>query len=411
MKKEINIIIANAPLQSGNRGCVALTLATIYLLDRVFSEQGVAFNIYLPDAQIKSWDFHDSCNINGKEYHIKAIDYDVPFSKKTYIECLIKKIIRFFRGEKQKINYFKKADFILNIAQGDSFTDIYGKERFYMINRAYEIARYYSLPYFILPQTIGPFSDKEIEEEAKKTIRNAELVMVRDKQSFDYTKKMVPSSHVKEYIDVAFFLPYTKIIQPSNRIHVGLNISALLWNGGYTRNNQFGLKCDYKDLINSIINYFISVPDVMIHLIPHVVEPDSGVENDYEVCYELWKKYCSDKIVLAPFALTPVDIKSYIAGLDFFIGARMHATIAAFSSGVPVVPLSYSRKFNGLFEETLNYPYTIDMKMMDDKDILKAVKVFFDDRQELQSIIEGRMNGVVKERKKLLHDDFQKLLR
>ena len=41
------------------------------------------------------------------------------------------------------------------------------------------------------------------------------------------------------------------------------------------------------------------------------------------------------------------------------MGARMHACIAAFSSGVPVVPMAYSRKFEGLFG-SLGYDRTVD---------------------------------------------------
>ena len=37
----------------------------------------------------------------------------------------------------------------------------------------------------------------------------------------------------------------------------------------------------------------------------------------------------------------------------------MHACIAAFSSGVPVLPMAYSRKFNGLFN-SLAYPHVLD---------------------------------------------------
>ena len=39
----------------------------------------------------------------------------------------------------------------------------------------------------------------------------------------------------------------------------------------------------------------------------------------------------------------------------------MHACIAALSSGVPVAPLAYSRKFAGLFG-SLGYHATIDLK-------------------------------------------------
>jgi polysaccharide pyruvyl transferase WcaK-like protein len=62
---------------------------------------------------------------------------------------------------------------------------------------------------------------------------------------------------------------------------------------------------------------------------------------------------------LAPKFSSPVEAKSYISNLDFFTGARMHATIAAFSSGVPVVPVAYSRKFSGLYG-TLGYKNLVD---------------------------------------------------
>ena len=41
----------------------------------------------------------------------------------------------------------------------------------------------------------------------------------------------------------------------------------------------------------------------------------------------------------------------------------MHATIAAYSAGVPVVPVSYSRKFEGLYGG-LNYPWLVPAKGM-----------------------------------------------
>ena len=46
--------------------------------------------------------------------------------------------------------------------------------------------------------------------------------------------------------------------------------------------------------------------------------------------------------IVAPYFATPMEAKSYISGMDLFIGARMHATIAAISAGVPVIPFSYS---------------------------------------------------------------------
>ena len=45
--------------------------------------------------------------------------------------------------------------------------------------------------------------------------------------------------------------------------------------------------------------------------------------------------------------------------MKYFIGARMHATIGAFSSGVITIPFAYSRKFQGLYEK-IGYPYYVD---------------------------------------------------
>ena len=96
-----------------------------------------------------------------------------------------------------------------------------------------------------------------------------------------------------------------------------------------------------------------------VHLIPHVIIPNEQGEDDYHAC-KLVNDIFQDTII-APMYDSPIDVKGYIAGLDMFIGARMHATIAAISSGVPVIPIAYSRKVNGLYSN-LQYKYYIDAK-------------------------------------------------
>lgn len=59
--------------------------------------------------------------------------------------------------------------------------------------------------------------------------------------------------------------------------------------------------------------------------------------------------------------------------MNLFTGARMHATIGAISSGVAVIPVAYSRKFNGLYD-TLQYPFYIDAKS--EITLEKAIELF-----------------------------------
>ena len=61
-----------------------------------------------------------------------------------------------------------------------------------------------------------------------------------------------------------------------------------------------------------------------------------------------------------------------------FIGARMHATIAAISSGVPTMPVAYSRKFTGLFG-TIEYPYVVDLTELDTEEAYKLTVNMFDE--------------------------------
>lgn len=400
------IVLANALMNSGNRGCVALSISSLYLIDQILSDAKIDYRIYLPDD---GWNDGKERNIKIGEKQITYISCEYPIGV-SFKQSLFK-IFQKITGRSYHDNIFRNADVIFDIGQGDSFTDIYGLWRFKTIDRIHKVARKFSKPYCFLPQTIGPFNNESLKKKACKSLKEASLVMARDKASLDFVKKILPNKkEIEEYIDVAFFLPYTKKNFDDNFTHIGINISALLWNGGYTKENQFGLICDYRSCVNDVISYYLSKEDVIIHLIPHVVLQESDVENDYEISFQLYEKYNNKRIILAPFFLSPIDAKSYISGLDFFIGARMHSTIAAFSAGIPVVPMAYSRKFNGLFEETLNYRYFVDMKTDSSEIVVEKIIDYYNNRSVLSKIIYSSLNSIVAEKKQLLIEHLKKIL-
>lgn len=402
--KNLNIIIANAPVCNGNRGCVALSISSMFIIDDILSKRNISYKFYLPQ----------SGHIKYKEYEVgignKVLKYTaIPDISDTSLKSKIKRFIN-IRRFLCVSNIYKHADYIFDLGQGDSFADIYGKKRFDWIFAQYKLGKKYNKPYCILPQTIGPFTDKGIRKQAVKGIEWAKCVMVRDKQSFDYVKEILPNKEIHEIIDIAFFMPYVKKVFDSSFIHVGLNISALLWHGGYTKDNQFGLKSDYQNLIRSIIKCFLSLNNVRLHLIPHVVGGERDIENDYAVSYDLYEEFNHPNLILAPLFLDPIIAKGYIAGMDFFMGARMHSTIAAFSSGVPVVPMAYSRKFNGLFCDTLDYHYVVDMKLQSLDESLVKIREAFNQRNSLYQKINQKNNIIIKYRKDVLNDILSQFL-
>lgn len=405
--KELKIVMANMPIINGNRGCVALSISSMFMIQEMLKKSEVKFRFYLPDSGY-TLNGKQTYDVNGTEIEFYSCGYANWYNLKTFFKQTALLLLK--RKEYvENRRVFKNADFIFDIGQGDSFADIYGKQRFEVIDRIHKVARKHNIPYCILPQTIGPFKDEVLKKDALESINQASVVMARDAQSLSFVNENCPKKEVEEYIDVAFFMPFEKQEFSVDKVHIGVNISSLLWHGGYTKSNQFGLKTNYQQLVKNIIEYFLEIPDVQLHLVPHVVHSESNIENDYEVSYHLAQMY--KNVILAPLFLSPIYAKNYIAGMDFFMGARMHAAIAAFSSGVPVFPMAYSRKFNGLFEYTLSYPYIGDMVNQDSDTILAKLKQAFEQRETLAYIIKERMQGVVQEKKELLIRDISRFLK
>jgi polysaccharide pyruvyl transferase WcaK-like protein len=399
MKKHFRIGVTGVNPYNGNRGVGALAFSTIYLLKKSADEldRDVRITVIGPNFGKSKFD------ICGKSIEVSCIMAVSVFS--------FKNILRLFTNPKMLLSFkeYLKLDIILCMGEGDSFSDIYGKIRFNSIDDQHKMARFFRKDYVLLPQTIGPFNDAQVSKKAKKSIEKSRLVLVRDRLSFNYVKAHTKQQNLKEMIDVAFFMPFTRKRFRNNKINVGLNISSLLWHGGYTHNNQFGMRIDYKQLVRQIIDYFISQADVHLHLVPHVVHSSSHVENDYEVCRKIQNEYDTDRITLAPFFLDPIDAKNYISGLDYFVGARMHACIAAFSSGVPVYPIAYSRKFNGLFAETLEYPYMGDLINESEEQLMSNLKLAFENKEILADKIQYSLEGIVMLKENVLKDELKSI--
>ncbi len=210
-------------------------------------------------------------------------------------------------------------------------------------------------------------------------MRRARAVFTRDRLSINFVRQAGFQGEIHEASDVALRLPYRKPEPrtPEGPIRVGLNISGLLFNGGYDRANMFGLKADYPRAMRRLAGALAGDESrgaaggpVELHLVSHVISEGEAVENDYRAA-ECVAAGIPGAVVAPRFA-SPSEAKNYIAGLDFFTGSRMHACIAAFSAGVPSVPLAYSRKFEGLFG-TLGYGATVDCRSAGEEEIVSAV--------------------------------------
>ncbi len=279
------------------------------------------------------------------------------------------------------------CDLVLDIGAGDSFADIYGPGRIRKMLLAKFIVHAARRPMILSPQTMGPFSRAWARQGALASIRRCRAVFTRDTLSTAFLRDIGFTGTIGEATDVAMRLPCDPpVSRDGGPVRVGLNVSGLLMNGGYTGRNMFGLTTDYPALIREILRRFTAMEGVETHLVGHVISESQPIEDDFRASEALAGEFPGT--ILAPRFDSPSEAKSYIAGMDFFMGARMHACIAAFSSGVPVIPMAYSRKFSGLFG-TLGYDRTVECTTGTNEAILEAVFTGFEDRAALKAEVDA----------------------
>ena len=81
-----------------------------------------------------------------------------------------------------------------------------------------------------------------------------------------------------------------------------------------------------------------------------LTDPTCGMygNNDLEVLAQLYDEFKDNDRIMLIGDHNCMELKGYIARCRFFVGARTHATIAAYSSCVPTLVLGYSVKSRGI---------------------------------------------------------------
>lgn len=323
---------------SGNLGVGALTIANMKIARAVAEEMGLS-------AQFTIIGMRD-----GDVHYLPAGDADI---------FVVDSRALFSPGGCWSI--LGEQDLVLDIGGGDSFADIYGLKRFIFLwlTKMQSIGQ--RTPLLLSPQTIGPFDKSPYRQLARLALEGAEVVIARDPASLECLGKVAPKAHGVLAVDVAFALPFESraVQRGGGRLKVGVNVSGLLFNEAESGRNRFALDVDYVALSRRFIGDLCTREDVEVHLVTHVNPLGESWDNDGGVADRLAEEFPAS--VRAPNFAGPIEAKTYISGLDFLVAGRMHACIAAFSSGTPVVPIAYSRKFSGLFG-MLDYPWLVPVK-------------------------------------------------
>jgi colanic acid/amylovoran biosynthesis protein len=278
--------------------------------------------------------------------------------------------------------YFKllaETDLYADITGGDSFSDIYGMRRFIQGFLVKWLPLALKRPFLMLPQTYGPYKSRLARMLARFVLSRCRAVYSRDKEGVDLVTKILGSrdgaGKVRFVPEIAFGMDPRKPdsleiggmqdVRSGKSVVVGVNVSGLLYNGGYTRQNMFGLKDDYRRTIERLLESLLAGPDTLVLLIPHVVTPPGDVESDIDACTQIQERFAAkhpNRVFMAAGRYDQAQVKYIIGQCDLFAGARMHSCVAALSQKIPAVGMAYSKKFTGVFDSVGVADLVVDLR-------------------------------------------------
>jgi polysaccharide pyruvyl transferase WcaK-like protein len=175
---------------------------------------------------------------------------------------------------------------------------------------------------------------------------------------------------------------------------VGLNVSGLLYMGGYNRSNMFGLKAGYPQMVHALLEELIGKQGAQVLLVPHVFGGEENQESDEKACARIFAEFgqrYAGRLHYLPGSFNHHEIKHMIGRCDFFLGSRMHACIGALSQCVPAVGLAYSRKFAGVLDSVGGGSRVVDLRSCDEAQVVAAAREAFGQREVLRRELEAKM--------------------
>ena len=127
----MKIGLMGASIENGNMGCLALTYSLLKILNEIEAEENLRFDYYIfdgatdPSVYDRS-EVYDSVakllSIKRDKFHNAHTGLWVPEKPLTFIRCIKSNVLL--------LKDLLQCDCVIDITGGDSFTDIYGMERF-----------------------------------------------------------------------------------------------------------------------------------------------------------------------------------------------------------------------------------------------------------------------------------------
>lgn len=396
---------------TGNRGVSALSASLTKLVWQIRPEATISLLIGHRAPH------HTTCHMEGRLKSIETINYRLSpraaLRQQLWWILLMSFVYRVIPWTHARnmivrtspwIRTVSLAHFVGDIRGGDSFSDIYGLSRFLLGSLPVLSVIWIRGSVHLLPQTYGPFRSRVARKLAQYILLRAGSIWCRDRRSLQEVSHLTDGRRTGALCpDVAFALEAITPDPPEfdstlgdfkGELIVGLNVNGLMYHGGYTRANMFGLTLDYRTFLERFVERLLTTTHSRLLLIPHEYAAAGEVGSDQEACRAVIQKLppsLRHRVRLVTSEYDQHHIKGIIGMCHFFVGSRMHACIAALSQGIPTVAIAYSPKFFGVFDLLDAGDWVIDAQTECIDNALERVDNLFNVREESRTNLMPRL--------------------
>ena len=336
---------------SGNHGCEAIVRSTI----KVLNENSVNVFSHNVDQDVK-YGIDDICNLQKDT--LRSI-------QRGSLKWLLSSIQSKITGRIDlKVKYQRKLLFE-NIHSGDICFSVGGDNYCYAGVEILGAVNHCLRKKHCKTVLWGCSVEPELlnNQQVINDISKFDLITARESISYQALKRINNNTYLIP--DSAFTLDRIDLPLPTGwkeNNTIGVNASPLILSSG---NNENIVMEAYRKLIITIIEN----TDSTIALIPHVVWDNN---DDREILKQLYEEFKDTGRLVLVDDFNCMQLKGYIARCRMFIGARTHATIAAYSSCVPTLVLGYSVKSRGIAKDIFGTDenYVISVQGMKNANLL-----------------------------------------
>ena len=355
-----NVVIVGAGLH--NKGSQAMLFTTV---DQIRSRLPES-NIYV--LHTGSFELEEAKKSVYK-FNILPSDLRIRFGLPSFLGTLFRERDDSKRIENHVREVIKNADFFVDIsgyalASLGSLAHLYTSLD-YLLNIL--IARKFSVPYYVLPQSIGPF-DYRLSHKIllyplmRLCLRYVERIFPREEEGVKCISRFAKGNVEKSYDVVLQSKGYdlTNIYDREvcfRYVRIEPNSVGIIPNYHLIeRANPDEIYSLYRSLIKRLLD-----ANKTVYILNHA--------NDLQLC-ETIKSFFLDNtsVHLIPDDLNCIELESVIRQFDFIIASRYHSIIHAYKNGVPAIVIGWATKYLELLKNFGQLDYCFDVREEIDKD-------------------------------------------